>query len=138
MDLTLLHLISLIITIPVILYADHMGFNYLIGKTKTVSVTKVKWAHALVFIGLGLLIVTGILVTVPMWAYVLSKPIFYLKMAFVITLLVNGLFIGQLMKKATEIPFVDLSKDEKLTLIISGGLSASGWFFSAVIGYFAL
>lgn len=138
MDLTTLHLISLIVTAPVILYADHMGFQYLTGRVQTIGLRKVEWTHRLVTGGILLLIVTGVLITVPMWAIMLENPLFYAKLAFVATLVLNGVLIGNLMKKATVAPFASLSPEEKRFLLVSGAVSACGWIATILIGFFGL
>lgn len=138
MDITTLHLISFIITVPVILYADHIGFQYFTGKIETVNYKKIQIAHWLVTTGLILLIVTGVIITIPMWAIMFENPFFYAKLAFVVTLFLNGIFIGSLMKKATIIPFAHLSKDEKKALIMSGALSGISWVASILIGFLGL
>lgn len=138
MNLTTLHLISLIVTAPVILYADHMGFQYLTGRVQTIGARKVEWTHRLVTDGIILLIVTGVLITIPMWAIMLENPLFYAKLAFVATLVLNGLFIGQLMNKATATPFANLSAEEKRFLLVSGAVSAAGWVATILIGFFGL
>ena len=138
MDLTTLHLISLIITAPVILYADHMGFQYLTGRVQTIGTRKIEWTHRLVTGGILLLIITGILITVPMWATMLENPLFYAKLAFVATLVLNGIFIGKLMKKATQTPFANLLNEEKRFLLVSGVVSAAGWITTILIGFFGL
>lgn len=138
MDIVTLHLISLIVTAPVILYADHMGFQYLTGRVQTIGISKLKWTHNLVTFGILLLIITGIIITVPMWAIMLENPFFYAKLAFVSTLVLNGAFIGALMKKATTTPFAELSSDEKRLLLLSGGISALGWIATTLIGFFGL
>jgi cation transport ATPase len=138
MDLTTLHLISLIITAPVILYADHMGFQYFTGRVQTLSLKKVEWTHRLVTGGLLLLIITGITITIPVWAIMLEKPLFYAKLAFVATLVSNGIFIGQLMQKALVTPYANLSQDEKRFLLVSGVVSACGWSATILIGFFGV
>ncbi len=138
MELETLHLIALIITAPVILYADHMGFQYFTGRMQTLPLQKVQWAHRLVTVGLLILIATGIWMTIPMWAVMLEKPFFYAKMAFVATLFLNGLFIGQLMNKATTVPFAGLTRDEKNLLLVSGAVSGISWVASVLIGFFGI
>jgi len=138
MDFTTLHLIAMFLTIPVIIYADHMGFNYFIGKSQTLSLKKVKMAHNLVFIGIVLLVITGVIITVPMWQYMLTNPFFYTKIAFVATLILNGVFIGKLMNKATITPFANLEKEEKRVLLVSGAISGISWLATILIGFFVL
>ncbi len=136
--MTTLHLIALILTIPAIMYADHIGFKYFTGKIQTVNYRKVQIAHWFVTGGLILLIITGVIITIPMWAVMFENPFFYAKLAFVVTLFLNGIFIGSLMKKATIIPFARLSKDEKKALIVSGALSGISWTASILIGFLGL
>lgn len=138
MNLTTLHLISLLITIPAILLADHMGFQYFTGRISTVGVRKARVLHWLVTCGICLLIVTGVMVTIPAWDIFLSKPLFYTKIAFVLTLLVNGILIGNLMKKATHTPYKDLPYEDKKLLLVSGAVSSLGWVISICIGFFGL
>jgi len=138
MDFTTLHLISLIGTAPVILFADHMGFQYLTGRTQTLSAIKVQWAHRLVTIGLLLLIITGIVITIPAWAIFLENPYFYAKLAFVVTLALNGYFIDKLMKKAITTPFAQLAPEEKRVLLVSGAVSGASWVATILIGFFRL
>lgn len=138
MDILTFHLGTLILTGLVVLYADHMGFRYFTGRSQTLDIKKVRWAHRLVFIGLFILIITGVMLTAPSWAVWFAKPFFYGKLAFVATLFVNGLFIDRLMQKATTTPYVLLAPFERRLLMTSGVLSAVGWVASVLIGFFLL
>jgi len=138
MDLITFHLIALILTGLVVLYADHMGFRYFTGRSQTLDSKKVRWAHRLVFIGLFVLIITGVMLTLPALAVWLENPFFYAKLGFVTTLLINGLFIDRIMQKATTTPYALLAPSERHLLMTSGALSAAGWIVSALIGFFLL
>ncbi len=138
MDITTLHLFSLILTAPVIIYADHMGFMYLTGRAQTLSAQKVVWIHRLVTLGILLLIITGVWITIPRWQFLFQEPLFYTKLAFVVALFINGLFIGKLMHKATTTPFALLSTDEKRVLILSGAVSGISWVATVLIAFFGL
>ncbi|MDQ5928024.1 MAG: hypothetical protein QG633_462 [Patescibacteria group bacterium] len=138
MDILTFHLGTLILTGLVVLYADHMGFRYFTGRSQTLDPKKVRWAHRLVFIGLFILIITGVMLTLPSWAVWFENPFFYAKLAFVATLLVNGIFIDRLMQKATIMPYALLSAPERRLLMVSGALSATGWVASVLIGFFGL
>jgi cation transport ATPase len=115
-----------------------MGFQYFTGRVQTLNATKVMWAHRLVTIGLLLLIITGVALTVPVWAILLENPYFYAKLAFVATLALNGYFIEKLMKKATTTPFAQLTADEKRVLLISGAVSGVSWVATVFIAFFRL
>jgi hypothetical protein len=55
------------------------------------------------------------------------QPLFWLKMFFVVTLLVNSFFVEQFMHTATERSYSSLAIREKLPLFISGGISTFCW-----------
>lgn len=133
-----LHLISLIITVPFILYSDHLGLKYILGKKETLDLKTTKKLHLAVFIGLALLIVTGAALTIPDLDYYLQEEEFLLKMFFVLTLTINGLFIGKLMKIASQKKFKELTKKQQITLLASGATSGTCWLASFIIGYFFL
>ena len=138
MEIENLHLATLALTALVILYSDHEGFLYMRQKKVTLSPVFVMWSHSLVWIGLLGMIITGIGLVLPAWEYYLGDPVFYVKMGFVLTLAVNGLFIGKLSHVATETPYALLDRDTKHTLMLSGALSATGWIGATIIGFFIL
>jgi hypothetical protein len=127
-----------VVTAAVILYADHRGFNYFRGSESTLPKKFLVWSHRLVWAGLLLMITTGVLLTLPAWEYRLSQPMFFVKMSFVLILIMNAVAIGKLSQKAATVPFVNLTKEEQTTLLVSGGLSALGWVAAASIGFFIL
>lgn len=63
----------------------------------------------------------------PLSSYLVTVPAFLLKMAFVVTLFINGLVIGHLVKVATERSFASLSWRERLPLLVSGAVSTTAW-----------
>ena len=133
MDLLTLHLTILTLTALLILYVDHEGYLYFTGKKQTLSLRFITWTHRLVSVGLLLMIATGILLTMPDYEYRLSQPFFWIKMSFVLVLVMNGLFIGRLSCVASEQPFSELTADKKRILIISGALSTSAWIGAFLI-----
>ncbi len=133
-----LHLPILAFTALVILYSDHQGFEYFRGKKQTLSLNFIHWAHILVWIGLIGMILTGAALLIPQWEFMLQRPEFYVKMGFVGVLIVNAFAIHKLSRIAGERPFTLLTRAERHTLMISGGLSTLGWVGSAFIGYFIL
>lgn len=81
------------------------------------------------------MIVTGILLTVPGLNFYLADPMFQLKMCFVLALIINGFAIGRLMHVAADLPYKALERKQKITLLISGFVSATGWISSTAIGF---
>jgi hypothetical protein len=124
-----------VITAPAILYADYMGLRYFTGKASTLPLRPLQLVHRAVFIGITLLVVTGIIITVPRWFMLFDNILFYAKLAFVLTLIVNGLFIHKLMHKATSSPFASLELSEKRLLMFSGALSGISWIVTIIIGF---
>lgn len=133
-----IHALLLLATAVVIVYSDHQGFLYFRGTKETLSRNFIVWSHRLVWTGLALIILTGVLLTILAWEYRLSEGVFWIKMGFVAVLLMNGIAIGSLSHKSTTTPFASLSKAEQKTLLVSGVLSFTGWVSAAIIGYFIL
>ncbi len=129
MDTILLpiHITILGFTLWNVLKADHLGFNWILGKVKILEVGEVKKYHYRIIIGLGLMILSGVLMFWPMREFLLSRPQFYVKMIFVITLVINSIAISYVQKTACSKTFKSLSLSEKLPLFISGGLSTVAW-----------
>lgn len=133
-----LHLLILGFIAWNILKADHLGFSWIRGSTKTLDTKEVKKYHYRISIGLGLMVVTGLLLFWPMREYLLTRPQFYVKMAFVVTLIVNSFVIAYLQKIPTVKSFSSLSPQEKLPLFISGGISTVCWILTALAGLYLI
>lgn len=141
MDLYVLgafHGIIFVFLALVILYADHQGYLYVRGKKELLTERFVQWSHRLVWLGLALMIGTGAILLAPTWEYHLQQPAFYIKMGFVLVLLMNAFAIGSYSKLAYTKPFAVLSKEQQKTLLVAGALSLTGWVGSAIIGMFLL
>lgn len=126
------------VTALFILYSDHKAFGYFRGTHQTLSMRFITWSHRIVWVGLILIILTGVTLVLPAWEYYLSESIFYVKMGFVLTLIMNAFAIGNLSKKAHTTPYAQLTKSEQTTLLVSGGLSVIGWISAIAIGLFLL
>ncbi len=137
-ELENIHLLALFCTALIIVVADHEGFLYMRGKKRLLNSIHTKFFHNAVWIGLAVLMVTGILLALPAWKHYLTEPAFLLKMLFVAILVGNGAFIGRLMSIASEKPFQELTAREKSLLFVSGALSTTGWAGATLIGFFFL
>jgi hypothetical protein len=137
-ELETIHLTTLAFTALVILYSDHKGFQYFWGSVQTLPRSFVTWSHRLVWTGLILMILSGFFLMLPAWEYYIADPVFFVKMGFVLTLVVNAFFIGKLSPLTTERAFHELPPDLRRTLLVSGALSAIGWIGAAIIGFFFL
>lgn len=131
-----IHLLILTFIGITIVRADAMAFAWMRGKTPHLDETKVKKLHVHMWIGLALMILTGIIMFFPMREYFLHRVQFFAKMAFVLILVINGLVIGYLQKKTFNRTYKELTLREKLPLMISGGVSAFAWLGAFVGGFF--
>lgn len=131
-----IHLISLAFVFWNVVNADHMGFNWVRGKTPTLDKNTVKKYHYGSWIGLLLMITTGLILFWPMRDYLLARQQFLIKMVFVVALIVNGLVIGNLQERAITNKFEDLSFKEKLPLFISGAVSTISWLGAFTMAFF--
>lgn len=131
-----LHLFSLLFVAWNIVRADHKGFLWIRGKVETLSPAEISPLHRNTWIGLVGMIVTGILLFLPMKDYLLTRPQFYAKMAFVLTLIINGFVIGKLQYVAETSAYSALSLRQKLPLFISGAISTLCWFGAATMAFF--
>lgn len=138
MEIESLHLGTLLITAVAILYADHLAYAYLKGKRELLDQVMTKRLHMIVWCGLIGMIISGTLLFIPMAEYLLTEPVFYLKMTFVLVLVVNALVIGKISHVASERPFAMLLPKEQRTLMLSGAVSLFSWAGAALIGLFFL
>ena len=125
--LTAFHVLAVLFAGVVVFYSDEQGFMYMRGKRSILSAKKLEWLHALVGVALALLILTGGLLFMRAPSYYLANTTFLIKMGFVGALLVNGFFIDRLSKIASQKPWAELSKRERLPLLISGAISGLCW-----------
>jgi cation transport ATPase len=122
-----LHLASLALAGGGMLYADTLAMSWMRGKKDTLWRTHLLRAHYTMTAALALLIATGIYLFWPMHTYLLRQPLFYIKMAFVVTLVINGFVIDRIMHVATYKSFRSLAQLEKLPLFVSGAVSVVCW-----------
>lgn len=131
-----LHISSLVFSVVGILLADHKAFRWFSGKELTLDRTILLKHHHHVFAGLLLMIITGATLFWPMREYLLASNVFYLKMFFILVLIVNSFFIGRLMNLAVVKTYDELSFRERFPLIMSGVASTLGWFGAFVSAFF--
>lgn len=129
-----IHLIIVISTMLVVLYADEQGFMWMFGKKQTLSHRSLEIVHTVTGIGLSLIILTGGLMFIDRSAYLLSNTFFLVKMTLVFALLVNSFAIGSFSYIASVRPFKSLSQRERRRVFVSGGISMLCWFGAILCG----
>ncbi len=125
--IVLLHVSFLCLAGVGILIADHAAFNWMRGKTRTIGKKALFTAHWIVTTGLLGLIYTGLVLFWPVRDYLLTQPLFLIKMGFVAALLINSIVIEWLMHVAAYRPFKSLSMGQKAPLFLSGAISTASW-----------
>lgn len=134
--LVYLHLLFLAVAVAGIILADRSGLAWMRGKTEIVSKRALFTAHWIVTTGLLGLVYTGLFLFWPMRAYLLTQPLFLLKLALVGALLINAMVIDWLMHVAAHRPYASLSNRQKMPLIISGAVSGLGWLGIVLAAWF--
>jgi hypothetical protein len=121
------HIGSLFLAGSGVLYADKLALSWLRGKRETLQHSHLLQTHYLVSAALATIVVSGIYLFWPMRDYLLGQPLFYLKMFFVLALILNSVVIGKMLHIATLKPFHILTRKEKFPLMVSGTISTLSW-----------
>ncbi len=132
--MTFIHVVFLCFSIGVIFLADKDALSWMRGKQETIDSKKIHRLHLLTWTGLIGLISSGVFLFLPR-TYLLSDPIFILKLLFVGILVVNAVLIGRLMHIATTHSFSKLTRGEKMELFISGAISTVSWGCIILLGF---
>lgn len=133
-----LHLLTLAFVVWTIIQADMLGMSWIQGKKHTLDETVVKKHHRNTWIGLVGMMITGFLIFWPMREFLLHRPQFWVKMAFVASLVVNGFVIGRLQSLAIEKSYKELTHKEKMPLYVSATASTLSWLGAATLAFFLL
>lgn len=131
-----LHIAFLCVAGVGILIADHAAFEWLTHKRDVVGKRELYVSHWAVSAGLAGLVLSGLYLFWPLRGYLLTQPLFWLKMALVAVLIVNSFFIEYLMHTATHTAWRHLSMRERLPYIVSGGISTLSWLGALVAALF--
>lgn len=131
-----LHLLSLLFCVITIIQSDVYGSKWIRGKVDILNVDRLKSLHKRAWIGLVLMIITGAVLFSWNREVLLTSIPFYAKMFCVLALVVNGLLIGKLLHVATEKKFVNVDKNTKRKLYISGLVSTTAWVAAIVLAGF--
>jgi hypothetical protein len=126
------HLTSLSIAAIGVLYADSLGMRWMRGKIDVVELRHLNRAHLIVSIALLSLVISGGFLFWPMRSYLLFQPLFLLKMAFVLVLILNSFAIDAFMHISRVKSFRTLEKKEKIPLFVSGAVSMICWFGAGI------
>lgn len=132
-----IHLGTLGFVALLVLFADHQALSWVLGHKEKLDGKTIQTVHYLTLVGLVVMIISGITMALPLTEYLLTVPAFFIKMGFVLALVINSFFIGKLMHTAVNHSYKSLAFSEKLPLFISGAVSGISWL-GAVIAAFNL
>lgn len=131
----MVHISTVIVLIPSIVIFDLIALGWAMGKPERLPRAAVAAFHYMIWIGLLLMISSGLVMFSTYREYLLTVPAFYAKMVFVGALVVNGFIIGKHHLIAAERAFASLSREERLPLFASGAVSALGWLGACICAY---
>ncbi len=138
MSVVTFHIGFMIYTLSVIFLADKEAMAWIRGSKMYLDEKRLRIYHYLTWLGLLLLISSGILLVYSAYGYYFSNPFFIIKLLFVGILLTNAILLGRFMPLATKRSYNGLTTDEKLPLLASGVISTFAWASVIFIGFFLL
>ncbi|MDI9325470.1 MAG: hypothetical protein QM526_01645 [Alphaproteobacteria bacterium] len=132
-----IHIVALIIVIITIIRADIYMAAWVTKRTIVLSHLTIKKIHEITSWLLIIMILSG---ATMVWnispLYFFLNPLFLLKMFFVLCLIINSFVIGRLMRIVTEKTFARTTKQERMSLFISGGVSVLSWVSTIFLAFF--
>lgn len=126
------HLATLAVLVPLILYTDHLAVKWFLGYTDTLPERRMRSLHRVIGGGLVLMIASGAVLFSSVSAYLLISTAFLVKVGFVAVLVVNSVCIGFLMRIAFTTPFKDVPSGTQTYLLLSGVVSSGSWIGAVI------
>lgn len=127
-----IHLGTLGFVALLVLYADHQALSWVLGHKEKLNGKTIQAVHYLTLAGLVVMIASGVAMALPLSEYLLTVPAFFIKMGFVLALVINSFFIGKLLHTAVNHSYKSLAFSEKLPLFISGAVSGISWLGAVI------
>ncbi len=121
------HIIALFWNIALVILADINAALWVIGSREKLSERFLTVVHWSLIAGLSVSIVTGLLLFSTVSGYLLQQPAFWIKSAFVLTLIINAFVIHRHAHLAATHTFASLTSAERIPLYISGVVSTGSW-----------
>lgn len=131
-----LHILSFGFVLGISAIADKDAFAWVRGVRDTLDRTTVRMYHRMIWVGLLMLIMTGLILFYPQRAYLLGNLLFDIKLLFVAILGLNALLIGRLMEHALDNSYAELGARDKRALFASGAVSVFAWACAAGIAFY--
>lgn len=122
------HIGAMFLNIGLVILADSVGLLWVIGKLKQLPKKWLLLAHRLIWLGLSVSILSGVLLFWESREYLLAVPAFYTKIFFVVALVINSFLISKHLHVALQAEsFKMLPSKERKALFVSGVISTVSW-----------
>ena len=131
-----IHISAVFTTLILVVISDVHALLWVIGKIPILPRKRMELFHKAVWLGLVVIVSAGLLMFSTYSEYLLTLPAFKIKMLLVVLLIVNAVFIGGHLQKATTYTFASLSRKEQIILLISGAVSSTGWIGAFIAAQF--
>jgi len=128
-----LHIEFFLIALAAVLITDSCGLLYLLGWRKQMNGICLRIKHGLIASMCAATIGTGILLVFER-PEVMTQKAFWMKMALVAGLCVNGWLIGRKIPLLTSGPFRALGSGTRWTLVLGSIMSFVFWIGTAIMG----
>ncbi len=129
------HISAFIINITAVVMADIAALLWASSVVARLPRRLMKALHYLVYIGLGVSIISGATMAYPLFSYLITEPIFQVKLAAVGALVINSFIIGRHIHLPVIYTFKELSWSDRRTLFLSGAISLGAWATVALCGF---
>jgi hypothetical protein len=127
------HIFAIIASLCVVALADEQAFAWVLGRKPILNARLITFYHVLTWAGLLVITVSGTMLALPQLSYLLTQPLFIMKMLFVLVLFLNAILIGRLSHVATARSFASITWSEAIPLFVSGALSSFSWAGALIV-----
>ena len=131
-----LHISAMFFSISLVVFADVLGLLWFFNRIQTLPEKVLKWTHRCILFGIFVSIITGILMFNSVSTLLLRNPAFYIKISFILFLLINAYFIHKHYTLSTTNNSMSLTCNEKNKLILFGTISALSWISVLIASQF--
>ncbi len=128
-----LHVELFLLALVAVMITDACGLVYLFGWRNRMNRTCLRIKHGLIASMCAATVGTGLLLILKN-PEVMAQKIFWIKMAFVAALCVNGWLIGRKIPLLTSGPYRTLGRSARWTLVLGSMMSFVFWIGTAILG----
>lgn len=121
------------LTFLLVILSDLYGLSWVLGIQKFLNSKVLNFLHKVVFLSLGILILSGLSMVILQSEEFLLNIVFWAKMFFVTVLFWNAFRIGKEVELPSVKMFTSLSASEKKHMLIVGFTSIVSWVSALVL-----